>query len=364
MCKVIVAGQDVTSRFWPLLKEINIHDQDGLSTDSCRMSLADDDGHIFFPQAGDDVEAHLGTVEGGVGLVFVGFVDEVRSRGSKGGGRELVLTAKGVDNYSQAKEPATRSRDTSSFEEVAQEWGRKHGISSVLVHPDLASIQRAYWSMQGESFINWGQRIARELGATFKIQGGRAMFVPTGEGQSASGRDLPTVVAEWGVNLIDWDIAPIIARTRAAETASRHYDPKSGKWKTVGIELSNEKKAKARITNRFPQANEENAKTRAEADKARVERNGGEGSCSILGTPDAKPEGTCTVVGARPGIDGDYRIEGVTHRFSKRGYTTLLNLKQPQGDAGSDTRGSNGASGSPTYASTAKTSTGRAAGPV
>lgn len=336
-CKVVVAGQDVTSRFWPVLKEVNVEDRDGLSTDSCRMSLADVDGSIKLPEESATVEVYLGDSEAGVGLVFTGFIDEVRSRGAKRGGRELVLSAKGMDTNSKLKEPVLRHEDDKTFGDVAQQWFQKAGVS-VVVDPELAQISRPYWSMQGESPIAWGQRVAREIGATFKVQGGQAVFVKTGAGTTASGAPLPMIRAAWGDNLIDWDIAPIVSRPRFRETTARHYDPKSGKWKTVGIELTNEKRSRATSVNRFSRANEDTAKQQAEADRGRSERNGGEGSVQIIGTPDAKPEGTCIVSGARPGIDGSYRIDGVTHRLNKRGYTVNLSLKQPQGDAGTDSR--------------------------
>jgi phage protein D len=60
---------------------------------------------------------------------------------------------------------------------------------------------------------------------------------------------------------------------------------------------------------------------------------------TIIGNPSAQPEGSCTVVGARPGIDGSYKIESVTHKLDRsKGYETTLELKHPEGDVGSDSR--------------------------
>jgi hypothetical protein len=38
---------------------------------------------------------------------------------------------------------------------------------------------------------------------------------------------------------------------------------------------------------------------------------------TIVDNPTAQPEGTCVVVGVRPGIDGAYKSEGVDHTLSR-----------------------------------------------
>lgn len=57
---------------------------------------------------------------------------------------------------------------------------------------------------------------------------------------------------------------------------------------------------------------------------------------TIEGDAAAIPDGLCIVEGARPGIDGPYRIESVTHSYSRGGgFVTELSLRQPgSGGAG------------------------------
>ncbi len=88
------------------------------------------------------------------------------------------MTAKSADMTSKVKGHRSAHKDKAKFGDVAQEWGQKAGLSDVKVDASLASIERPYWSMANESFMAWGDRIRRELGATFKIFGTTASSCP------------------------------------------------------------------------------------------------------------------------------------------------------------------------------------------
>jgi len=334
--KVEIAGRDYTDRFEPVVKSIDVTDKDGLTSDTCSIVLADNGGQIAMPNGGDPVKIYLGHVTTGVGLVFSGTIDEVRSTGNKGGGRELRLSAKGVDASSKAKEPKSKHKDDATFKEVAEDFAEGSDLE-IVMSEELAQVKDDYWAMQGESFIAWGQRVSRELGATFKIQDGKAMFIETNSGKTASGKDLPEIEAAWGDNLLQWDVSPVLLRPRHQKVKVEYYDKKEAKLKTKEVEVDS-KGTSAEFSTRIFASSEEGAERKAKSGKKRVERSSGEGSVTILGNVDAKPEGLCRIAGAREGVDGEYRIEGVTHRFSKSGYTTVLDLKQPQGSAGTDSR--------------------------
>lgn len=86
-------------------------------------------------------------------------------------------------------------------------------------------------------------------------------------------------------------------------------------------------------------ADGEAAESVAKGKKASSQRQSGEGTVQLILTPKAQVEGTFTIRGARPGIDGDYRIGGVTHRLDRSsGSITELDLKQPGSGTGADTR--------------------------
>jgi phage protein D len=192
--------------------------------------------------------------------------------------------------------------------------------------------------MQHESFMSWGQRMAQELGASFKIIGRRGVFAPLNEGISASGKMLTPITGASGANLLDWDITPVRGRPQFGHAVERHYDIASAQWNEVRHAIDN---LGVDMDFRAPlgTANAENAAQRAKAAGKGVERAAGDGSATILGDPAAEPEAKFILTGARPGIDGEYTIDSLTHSLDKSsGFTTSLQLVRPSAGAGRDSR--------------------------
>lgn len=335
--RVTVDGADITSKLDPLLISLTINDQAGTHSDTADLELDDSDGVLLMPKAGAEIEIELGWQGEGLSAVFKGKVDEVRSKGARGGGRTLSITAKGIDTLGKTKQPQTKHLDNKSLKDALIEVGKAAGVTDVRVDPKLASIMRDYWSLDAESFLHFGQRIAREVGGTFKVQGTRAVLALRNGGKSPSGAMLPSFHAVWGENLIVWDIAPIVGRPRVKKVKARFYDAEEAKWKKVEADVEDED-AEAEHTHRHAGADEGEAKGRTDSDKATSEREKGEGTVQVDGSAEPRPEGTCILQGARPGADGTYRIDAVKHTAGRGGWTTELTLKQPQDSAGKDTR--------------------------
>lgn len=338
-CVIRIDGKDVSSDIDPYLIKLTVQDKAGTTSDTCEIELDDRGGVLAFPRDGVSIEILLGN-EKGVFRVFSGTVDEVKSKGDRGGGLVLSISGKGVDTKGKAKEPKQKHWDNKPLSEVMSEAGKAAGIESVTVAPALANIKRPYIAMQNESFLHFGQRIAREVGGTFKVSGGKAIIAERNGGKSASGKDLPTLSVKRPGNLISWDIAPVVGRGRYKEVKTRSYDPKTGKW-TYQTEQISDEGAKASFVDRYVASDPDEAKERAKSNKKESERAKGGGSITIDGSTDPQPEALVNLSGARPGIDGTYRIEGVQHDFSRSsGWTTQLDVKQPQGEAGKDKRAS------------------------
>ena len=335
--KVFVDGRDMTDAMRPFLTDISVTDKDGTASDACQLSFDDTDGQVLLPKDGAAIEVHL---QGA--LIFRGKIDSVRSSGSRGGGRMVAVTAKGFDAKGDAKTGQRWHMDDATLDQALSRAAAKAGLSGIVIDPALSSIVRNYWSPDGASFVAWGQHLAREMGATFKIRGDRAVFVKRGQGTTATGSAMPTVRGEVGMNVIAWDISPIVSRRKFKTTTVRYFDRETATYKTKEVQTEIEG-AIAGNTARTTAADEEQAAAIAEGRKAESEREGGEGTVELDLTIEAQAESTFVLSGARPGVDGSYRIVGVTHRASRGGgSTTSLELKQPQGGVGIDKRAAQG----------------------
>lgn len=336
--KVFIDGEDMTSGMRPYLMKISVSDKDGSASDTCSLDFDDSEGQLKMPEEGASVVVFLDDAQ-----VFSGTVDIPKSTGSRGGGRTLAVTAKGFDPKGKAKQSQSHHMDDSTLQQFMDKAAKNAGLSSVTIDPAFASISRDYWSASGESFLHLGQKIAREIGGTFKIRGDKAVLAKRGEGLSATGAAMPTVygtISPAGTssgNVINWTISPVSGRAKFSKTKARYFDRPSASFKE--LELETEIDADATDEVRTTVADEDQAKAVAGGRKAASEREGGSGTVLLDLAAHAQAEGTFVLSGARPGIDGSYRITGVTHSADRKGgATTSLDLKQPSGGAGKDDR--------------------------
>lgn len=335
--RVIVDGSDVSVNMRPYLLDIEVTDKDGTASDTCSLTFDDTDGQVMLPESGAKVRIFLQGAQ-----VFSGTVDSVRSSGSRGGGRTLKVTAKGFDSRGKVKEAQGFHKDDATLQDFLDQAAKNAGLAGVKIGGDLGSIRRDYWAADGESFLQIGQKLARELDATFKIRAGDggdiAVLQPRDE------TPLAAVAGIVGVNVISWDIEPFAGRKAFTKAKVRYFDRKEAAFKTEEVTLDKGGDA-PEATNlvRTTAADKDQAKAIGKARKSESERESGGGSVEMDLTVAAQAEAPFTLVGARPGVDGTYRITSVRHSASRSGgATTSLELKQPQDGAGKDDRASRG----------------------
>jgi phage protein D len=325
---ITIDGQDVTSNFEPHLLSLQIKLTDGGQSDTLDISLDDAGGRISMPRDGAEIVATLAWSDGGGAVIFEGVTDEPESEGSRGQGMVLNITAHAADMKGKTKEKRQAHRDSGKFGDVAKEWGRKADFE-VRVSEKLAAIQRDYWAMQNESFMAWGARMAQEMGATFKIMGKKAVFVPRNASTSSSGKDLPVVMADYGRNIISWQIRPLQNRPRYNRSVVRWYDRKEAKWRKETVQLMDET-ARVPLIDARKSGDRDRAKDRADSNAEEAKRSKGGGTVTLVGAPEAQAQGLCRISGVRSGVDGNYRVSEAMHNFSRDGgWVTTCDLQSP-----------------------------------
>jgi len=327
---------DARSEVGDQIMSVRIRDASGKkATDTCEITLNDADDQFVLPKRGEDIEVTLGRDDFEGAGVFVGSVDSVSSRSGRGSGQVLVVEAKSADMRGGLKTRKEKHLDDATFEEAARAFAPE-GIT-VKVHPDLAQMRQDYWYLGRENFMHWAQRTADEFGATFKVMGAEAVFVPIDAGQTVTGRPLETITAKRGVNIINWDLSPDNGRPDRQEFEVTWYDAAEAKWKTQDGTIKAVGEGGAG-TYRFSAADQDTAERMSRAMKKKAERAKGGGTVTIDGNPAAQAEAICFVE-IRPGISGTYQIVSVEHSWTRgSGFITELELKRPQGKAGEDDR--------------------------
>ncbi|KTQ94993.1 hypothetical protein NS226_13765 [Aureimonas ureilytica] len=333
---VEIDGRDASSAMRPYLQQIDINDRDGTASDSCRLTFDDTGGQTLLPTEGASVRVTLDGV-----LVFAGTVDSTPWTLTRGGGRLLEISAKGRDPRGKSKQGQRWHLDDATLGDALRKGAEGAGLSGIVVDPALASIRRPYWSPDGASFLGWASRLARDLGATFKVRGDQAVFAQRGKGSSAKGAPMPTIRATIPGNVISVRLDPLKGRRRFKKARVRSFDRKAAAFVVSDVEFDTENDEDDLPSNerRFEASDEDDAKAVGKGRKAAAERESGNGTIEMTLQPEAQAEGSLVLTGARDGIDGTYRIVSVTHRADRGGgASTSLEFKQPGGAAGKDSR--------------------------
>lgn len=329
--EVTIDGKSIGSVLAPILTSIQVEDKAGTHGDTATIVLDDTGGRIAMPKVGAPIRVSLGWFGAGLREVFAGTVDEFRSSGGRGGGLILSISAKGFDATGKVKQGQERHFDDKSVKDIMSEAAKDAGLN-IEVDPAIASTVIPYIDMRGESLLHFGQRLARMVGASFRVQGDRAVIARRASDYT------PFIRAERGVNLHSWDITPVVGRAVYKRAKARYYDKAKGRVETVEAEIDTTSLSDAEFYRRELAADRPAAERAAKADAAVAKERTGGGTVVIEGAPDAIPDGLCVLVGTRPGIDGTYRVKGVSHSFTRSGgYITTLDVAHPQGSAGKDT---------------------------
>lgn len=276
----------------------------------------------------------------GMQVVFVGTINSVESGFSRnGGGRRLWIDCKGTSDKNDGKssglmtvgqgQPNDGDGEQVSISDFFSNAGKAHGFNVITQGVD--HIKRDFWAQDHESFRSMGQRLALAHGLNFEIWGRNAYL--TGPDVQANGIGGPTIEAKWGVNLISWRIKPFVARPQYKQSTQRFFDIWNGSWKSVVGEIAgsfpfSNNEAIASLPGAAP--NFQAGEQANEGVQQSSGKNRGTGWVIVNGEPTINRMSTIAISGARPGVDGSYRVDEAEHSYTRGGgYTTRCKLNKP-----------------------------------
>jgi phage protein D len=359
--RVFLGGRDITDVMSPHLISVRVLDK-VTAWDEAHLELDDRDASLAIPPDDTEVKVEMGWSGTGPVLppepiplpegsawqlpfwdqspyVFVGYVDSAESGfARRGGGRRLWVDAKSMMSKSDIKKHMMKGWGKGDEQDsreggkqkipLSQVWGdvaKSAGLNGVL-SPSMAGKKLDRWDMN-ESPMHMGARLAKQLGGDFKVVGNQMILF------SKDDQMYPTVEAEWGINLISWRIKPFVGRPQYGSAQTNDFGISEGSWFDTVKNIAGSTPfggAKAVAGLPFAAPNKQSGEMQSDGAGQDSQARRGTGWLIMNGEPMAKAQGRATLTGARPGVDGTYRIVEAEHNFSRRGYTTRCELDRPQ----------------------------------
>lgn len=318
--RVVLDGQDLTSRIAPRLLELTLTEAKGGEADELNLRIHDHDGRMALPKKGVTLSVAIGLQ--GEGLVDKGTftVDEVEHSGSPD---VISVRARSAALATPMRSRKERSWHATTLGAIVREIAGEHGLQA-KVAPALAGIAIQHLDQAGESDVHLLNRLGKEHDAVATVKAGALLFMPIGQGTSAGGTALPRAK----ILRSDGDQHRYASADRESKYSGvRAYwnDRKGARRQSVLVGKDDNEK---RLQRTF--ASEAEARRAASAEWNRVQRSAATMSYTLaLGRADLYPEQRVDLAGFKPEIDSTpWLVAKVTHTITGgAGFTTALELE-------------------------------------
>ena len=338
--KLTVNGSDLTGLYHSRLIRIQVEDQSTEQADSCTVELSDKDGKLPIPTQGSFIEISLGF---GSNLIKVGgyIVDTVEWSGPPD---KMTLTGKSAPFTAVASFTPFQSRKTRSFDNITlgnlvRTIAAECGLTAA-VDPSFDAIMVKHLDQHAESDMNLLTRLSRDYGAVMKPLFGMLGFSVRGAATSVNGQTMT------GMNFIRKNCLSYSAhlgkRQKVNKVRCRYHDSDSGETHTVENfdeddgstsdtdtvdqpgDPSDSEDAGPDTSYEHPHSFDDQTSARAAAKsiKDALRRGSETVSVKIIGNPKLVSEGTMTLSGFKPYVDGEWIVKRVRHEFSSQGFVT------------------------------------------
>ncbi|BBD08440.1 contractile injection system protein, VgrG/Pvc8 family [Desulfovibrio ferrophilus] len=316
--RIVANGDDITASIRKRFISLSITDEAGMQSDSLSLVLDDSPPHIRLPSQGAELRVWLG-YEPSVRFMGLYVVDEIGLILSPA---RMTIKAAGAPfekstAYRELQTQQTRSWTPRTVRELVEAIASEHGLTPA-VGPEIGQITLPHVDQINESNMHLLTRLAMDLDAVAKANGGSLIFVKKGLGQTASGKELERIT------LTSEDV------TSCSVTISgrQNYNTVVATWRDVDAakdveECAGEGEPMFRLRHVFP--TKAAAQQAARAKLGAFQRGKANISLSLPGRPGIMAESRLVLGGGfREGIAGELSVTRVVHNLGSGGLTVSV----------------------------------------
>lgn len=166
---------------------ITLTENRGFESDTLNITIDDADGLVVLPETGATI-----TLSIGFPLVSKGefIVDSVTHQGPPD---QILIGAHSAGFKEKITERKSYAFHDMTIKEIVEEIANDHGFKAAISEP-LGAIKIEHRLQADESDANFLTRLAQEFDAIAALKQGTLLFIEKGEGKTASGKSLPTII--------------------------------------------------------------------------------------------------------------------------------------------------------------------------
>jgi phage protein D len=314
---VSVGGISITGNLVDRLLSLEVTDQEGSQSDTCRILVDDRNGILGVPKRGSVISVAMGYRETGLSFMGLFTVDTVTLSGWP---QQMEITGKSMDFIKLMKEQRSKGFEKKTVGDVCGEIAGRHGLANGCTGT-MAALKYEYLGITEESDAHFLQALADKHDGVFSIKNGQLILKKKAEnilGFAIVTR--PGNVMDYQFSFTDrnahaggeadwWD------RKEAKRQRSKKYGktgggrtPSPAKSRVPTLETNGKAIADDVAQSRI------NALNRAEKKL----------SMTVVGSQSIRAEMILLVVGVRGVVDGAYRIKSAVHSLTQDGYKTNI----------------------------------------
>lgn len=314
--RIVADGKDITTLINDRLLELRVSDKPGMESDDFELRIDDRDQAVALPTRGARIEVYLGYTD--KALVRLGryTVDEIEVSGPPD---TLIIRGKASDMRGSGKTVRSGSWENVPLQQIVRDVAARNSWQPVC--PVQTKVPRV--DQLNESDYNFITRLAKQYDCTAKLADGKLLVMPRQGGQTASGKNLSSVVLK-RADLSRYQFRLGDRNTQKA-VRTKHQDKKSGALKVVELDNDDLPNGLPAVhTDRHIYPNKSAAEQAAKARLAAFNRSTAGVRLEMAGRTDVFAERSIIVQGIKPGLDGEYLAEAVEQLFTPSGWTTAV----------------------------------------